>query len=36
MYIALIYDKRNVEGLSNTKELILTELERCQSRALAL
>lgn len=28
MFVELIYDKRNVEGLQNAKELILKELTR--------
>lgn len=28
MYVELVYDKRNVEGLPNAKELIRTELEK--------
>lgn len=28
MYVELIYDKRNVEGLPNAKALILAELEK--------
>ncbi|MEW5290275.1 DinI-like family protein [Erwinia papayae] len=28
MYVELIYDKRNVDGLPNARQLILTELEK--------
>lgn len=28
MYVELIYDKRNVEGLSDAKSIILTELTK--------
>lgn len=28
MYVELIYDKRNVEGLSNARDLIRSELEK--------